>query len=61
MQLAGVALVLRSRPEAGDAAPLVVGVGLYVQADGVVDAEPVQGVLVSQHGLVYAWQQEAIR
>jgi len=38
VQLAGVALVLRLGPEAGDAAALVVGVEGQVQADGVVDA-----------------------
>jgi hypothetical protein len=34
MQIAGVALVLWLEPEAGDAAPLVVGVEGQVQADG---------------------------
>ena len=34
----GVALVLRSGPEAGDAPPLIVRVEVQVQADGVVDA-----------------------
>ena len=34
----GVALVLRPGPEAGNAAALVIGVEVQVQADGVVDA-----------------------
>ena len=38
VQLAGITLVLRLGPEAGDAPPLVVGVERQVQADGVVDA-----------------------
>jgi len=38
VQLAGVTLVLRLGPEAGDAATLVVGVEGQVQADRIVDA-----------------------
>ena len=38
VQLAGVALVVRLGPEAGDAPPLVIGVERQVQANGVVDA-----------------------
>jgi len=38
VQLAGVTLVVRLGLGAGDAAALVVGVEVQVQADGVVDA-----------------------
>ena len=38
MQVAGIALVLRPGPEAGDTASLVVGVELELQADEIVDA-----------------------
>ena len=36
VQVPGVALVLRPWPEAGHAAPLVVGVELEVQAEGAL-------------------------
>jgi hypothetical protein len=38
VQLAGVTLVLWLRSESGNAAALVIGVEVQVQADGVVDA-----------------------
>jgi hypothetical protein len=38
VQVSGIALVLRFRVEAGNAAALVVGVEREVQADGIVDA-----------------------
>jgi hypothetical protein len=38
VQLTRIALVFRLGPEAGDAATLVVGIELEVQAEGVVDA-----------------------
>ena len=52
VQLAGITLVVRLGPEVGDAAALVIGVKVQVQADGVVDAadETHAGVGLFFHG-----------